>query len=118
MIRAFPTIVGSFLLALTAMAHETEQTCTVEGITARWAVSYCMTRFETDDDAHPEVSRCYVKELQEKLSGGPEENCDANLTYKSAICSILIEYKLYDESLAGCVEAEETIPSVVTNGIG
>ena len=77
-----------------------------------------MTRFETDDDAHPEVSRCFLKELQHGLSGTTDEDCDANLVYKSAICSILIEYRIYDDSLASCVDSDEMIPSVVTDGIG
>lgn len=118
MTRVFLTILSSILLVLPAVARGTDESCMVEGITARWAISYCMTRFETDDDAHPDVSKCYLKELQQKLSKGPEEDCDANLAYKSAICSILIEYTVFEESLASCVESDKTIPSIVTNGIG
>jgi hypothetical protein len=40
------------------------------------------------------------------------------LAYKSAICSILIEFGLYEQSLASCVASDEMIPTVVTDGIG
>jgi hypothetical protein len=76
-----------------------------------------MTRFETDDEAHPDVSTCFLKELQQKLTEGPEEDCAAYIAYKSAICSLLIEWHLYDESLTSCVDSDEMIPPVVTNGI-
>jgi len=118
MSRVFMTLIGSLLLALPFAAHGSEESCPVEGITGRWAMSYCMTRFETDDDAHPGVSECYLKELRQKLADGPEEDCEANLAYKSAVCSILIEWKIYEESLASCVASEEMVPSVVKNGIG
>jgi len=116
--RVFVTLIGSLLLALPFDSRGSEQSCPVEGITGRWAMSYCMTRFETDDDANAGVSKCYRKELQQKLANGPEEDCEANLAYKSAICSILIEWKLYEESLASCVASEEMVPSVVKDGIG
>jgi hypothetical protein len=46
------TLIGFTLLVLPFVASGSEESCPVEGITARWAVSYCMTRFETDDEAH------------------------------------------------------------------
>ena len=116
--RVFVTLIGSLLLVLPLVACGSIESCPVEGITGRWAMSYCMTRFETDDDAHPDVSECYRKELRQKIANGPEEDCEANLAYKSAICSILIEWKMYEESLASCVASEEMVPSVVKNGIG
>lgn len=106
------------LLALPIVASGSELSCPVEGITARWATAYCMTRFETDDDAHPGVSECYLKELRQKLVNTPDEDCEANQTYKSAICAILIEWDLYEDSLARCVASDEMVPSVVKNGIG
>jgi hypothetical protein len=118
MSRFFLTLIGLVLLALPFVALGSEESCPVEGITERWAMSYCMTRFETDDDAHPGVSQCYLKELQQKLAGGTEEDCEANLAYKAAICSILVEWKMYEESLASCVASEEIVPSIVKTGIG
>ena len=112
------TLIGFTLLVLPFVASGSEESCPVEGITARWAVSYCMTRFETDDEAHPGVSECYLKELQQQLADGTEEDCQSNLAYKSAICSILIEWKLYSKSLASCVASAEMVPSVVKHGIG
>ena len=111
-------LIGSLVLALPTVASGSGEACPVEGITARWAIAYCMTRYETDDDAHPGVSECYRKELQQKLVNVPEEDCPTNLSYKSAICAILIEWKLYDDSLANCIESEQMVPSVVKNGIG
>ena len=113
----FVTLIGFLLLALPFDSCGSEESCPVEGITGRWAMSYCMTRFETDDDANPGVSECYLKELRQKLVNVPEEDCEANLAYKSAICSILIEWKLYEESLASCVASEEMVPPVVKYGI-
>ena len=116
--RFFVTLIGFLLLALPFDSRGFEESCPVEGITGRWAISYCMTRFETDDEANPGVSECFLKELQQKPVNGPEEDCEANLAYKSAICSILIEWKSYEESLASCVASEDMVPSVVKNGIG
>ena len=118
MLRVFLTLIGSVLLTLPFDSIGSEESCPVEGITGRWAMSYCMTRFETDDEANPGVSECFLKELQQRIAGGPEEDCEANLAYKSAICSILIEWKTYEDSLASCVASAEMIPSVVKNGIG
>jgi hypothetical protein len=115
--RVLVTILGSMVLGLPGTALGADEACRVEGVTTLWAMSYCMTRYETDDEAHPDVSRCFLKELQQKLSEGPEEDCAANIAYKSAICSLLIEWQLYEESLMICVDSDETIPSVVTNGI-
>ena len=111
-------LVGSLVLALPAVASDSGEACSVEGTTARWAMAYCMTRHETDDDAHPGVSDCYRKELQQKLVDVAEEDCPTNLAYKSAICAILIEWKLYEDTLASCIESEQMVPSVVKNGIG
>jgi hypothetical protein len=113
---AFVIILGSTALTLPLVAHGSNESCTVEGETARWRMSYCMTRFETDDDAHPGVSACFLNELKQKLADGPDEDCDFNLAYKSAICSILIEYGTYDQSLVSCIASDEMIPSVVTDG--
>ena len=117
MLRYVVIVACLILLAVPSPAHDSDKACTVEGNTSRWAMSYCMTRFETDDDAHPGVSACYIKELKQKLAHGPEEDCDANLAYKSAICSILIEFRINEQSLAGCIASDEIVPSVVTNGI-
>lgn len=117
MLRFFVMVLGSILLALPLLARSADEACTVEGKTSRWAMSYCMTRFETDDEAHPGVSACFIKELKQKLADGPDEDCDFNLAYKSAICSILIEFGIYEQSLAGCIASDEMIPSIVTNGI-
>lgn len=116
--RFLASLIGCLSLTTPFVVHGAEESCPVEGITGRWAMSWCMTRFETDDDAHPGVSECYLKELRQKLADEPEENCEANLAYKSAICSLLIEWKIYEESLASCVASEEMVPSVVKNGIG
>ena len=116
--RDFALLVVFLLLAMPLVSSSSEWSCPVEGITGRWAIGYCMTRFETDDEAHPDVSQCFLREMQQKLVNQPEEDCEANLAYKSAICSILIEWKLYEESLASCVASEEMVPSVVRNGIG
>ncbi len=116
--RVLVTLIVSSLLAIPFIASASEESCPVEGITARWAISYCMTRFETDDEAHPGVSECYLQELRQKLADRPEKDCQSNLVYKSAICSILIEWKLFEESMASCVASEEMVPSVVKNGIG
>lgn len=118
MIRVVLPILGSMVLALPLTAFGADESCAVKGVTTRWAISFCMTRFETDDEAHPEVSTCFVKELEQKLSEGPEEDCAENIAYKAAICSLLIEYQLNEDSLASCVDSDETIPSVVTDGIG
>ena len=118
MIRFLLTIVIVMALVVPAVARGTDASCQVEGLTVRWAMSYCMTRFETDDEAHPQVSECFRKELEYKLANGPDEDCDANVAYKSAMCSILIEFGLYEDSLASCVASDEMIPSVVTNGVG
>lgn len=118
MTRAFITILGSMVLGLAGTAFGADEVCRVEGVTTLWAMSYCMTRFETDDEAHPDVSRCFLKELQEKPAAGPEEDCAANIAYKSAICSLLIEWQLYEGRLTGCVDSDETIPPVATEGIG
>lgn len=105
----FVALIGYLFLALPYAAHCTEESCAVQGITARWAMSYCMTRFETDDEAHPDVSACFLKELEQRQADGPGEDCKANFAYKSAICSILIEWKIYDESLASCVASKDMI---------
>jgi hypothetical protein len=118
MLRIFIIILGSILLALPLVARGSGESCTVEGNTSRWAMSYCMTRFETDDDAHPGVSACFIKELTQKVADGPAEDCESNLVYKSAICSSLIEFGTYEQSLASCIASDEMIPSVVTDGIG
>ena len=118
MLRVLLTPIGIVLLTLPIDSVGSEDSCPVEGITGRWAMSYCMTRFETDDEANPGVSECFLKELQERIANGPEEDCDVNLAYKAAICSILIEWKTYEESLASCVSSEEMVPSVVKSGIG
>ena len=112
------TLVRFVFLTLPFNSVDAEESCPVEGITGRWAMSYCMTRFETDDEANPGVSDCFLEELQQRSANSPDEDCDANLAYKSAICSILIEWKIYEESLASCVASEEMIPSVVKNGVG
>ena len=116
--RVFVMPIGFLLLALPFGSRGSEESCPVKGITGRWAISYCMTRFETDDEANPGVSECFLRELQQKPANSPEEDCDANLAYKSAICSILIEWKSYEGSLASCVASDDMIPSVVKDGIG
>lgn len=116
--RASVALVGSLLLALPTVASGSGEACPVEGMTARWAMAYCMTRFETDDDSHPGVSECYRMELRQKLVNVADEDCPTNLAYKSAICAILIEWKLYEDSLASCVESEQMVPSVVKDGVG
>ena len=116
MLRIFVTLIGFLFIALRLVSAGAEELCPVEGITARWVMSYCMTRFETDDDAHPGVSSCYLTELH--LANDPEQDCEANLAYKSAICSLLIEWEIYEDTLASCVASEEVVPSVVKNGIG
>lgn len=118
MLRVFVAIIGCLISTLPTIALGSEESCPVEGITGRWAMSYCMTRFETDDEAHPGVSSCFLKELEHTQASGSEEDCEANLAYKSAICSILIEWNIYDGSLASCVVSKDMIPSVVKNGIG
>lgn len=118
MLRIFLNILGSILVVLPLVARASGESCTVEGNTSRWAMSYCMTRFETDDEAHPGVSACFNRELTQKVAGVPAEDCDSNLAYKSAMCSILIEFGTYEQSLASCIESDEMIPSVVTHGIG
>ena len=118
MLRVFVVLIGCLFIVLPFVAYGSNESRTVEGITGRWAMSYCMTRFETDDEAHPRVSACFRKELEQRQANDIEEDCEANLAYKSAICSILIEWKIYEESLASCVASKEMIPSVVKNGIG
>lgn len=118
MLRVFVMTIGSILLALPLLALASEESCTVEGNTSRWAMSYCMTRFETDDEAHPGVSECFIMELQQKPADGPDEDCKSNIAYKSAICSILIEFGTYQKSLASCVASDEMVPSVVKYGVG
>lgn len=118
MARFSLTILAVMALVIPSLARSTDESCPVAGLTTRWAMSYCMTRFETDDEAHPQVSDCFLKELRYKLANGPDEDCDANVAYKSAMCSILIEFGLYEESLASCVASDEMIPSVVTDGVG
>ena len=113
--RVFRTLICSLLLALPFVAQGAGESCAVEGITARWAMSYCMTRFETDDEAHPGVSACFIRELKQKSA---DEDCEANIAYKSAICSILIGFGTIEGSLAECVASDAMIPSVVTDGVG
>ncbi len=115
--RAIPILFGGVLLALSGTLLAQDQSCAVPGLTTRWALSFCMTRSETDDEAHPEVSECFVKELQQRTSDSADEDCAANLVYKAAICSLAIEYERYEDSLASCVDSDDMIPSVVTHGI-
>ena len=118
LVRKTVGLFGSILLVISPSIAVASDSCAVKGITSRWALSYCMTRFETDDELHPAVSDCFIKELEQKATKAPEEDCEANLAYKSAICSILIESEVLKESLTNCVASEEMIPSVVKNGVG
>ena len=77
-----------------------------------------MNRYQTDDEAHPEVSACLAAELRLKWTNRKEKDCDTNLAYKSAICSIAIEDQRFDGTLAECVHSAEMIPSVVSEGAG
>lgn len=109
---------GSIMFVVPLLAAASDNSCAVNGITARWAISYCMTRFETDDELHSDVSACFAAELEQLSTNESEANCAANLAYKSAICSILIERRTFRQSLSSCVESDETIPSVVKHGVG
>ncbi len=102
------------MAALSCTAVAADEGCTVKGLTARWALSYCMARSETDDEAHPDVSTCFSAELASRPS---ERDCDANLKYKSAICSLALERRGLEGSLAQCMDSDETIPSVVRDGV-
>lgn len=115
--RILVNIIG-LILAMPLVACGSGASCTVEGNTSRWAMSYCMARFETDDEAHPGVSACFNEELAQRVADAPDEDCDANLAYKSAMCSILIEFGTYEQSLTSCIASDEMIPFVVTHGIG
>ncbi len=94
-----------------------EESCPVPGLTSRWVMAFCFARYETDDPAHHGVSDCFANERvpQDKAVA---EDCETNLKYKSAICSLWIEYGTYEESLWQCVQSPETTPRVVTHGVG
>lgn len=111
------TIAVFVFLVIPGVVSGAESSCPVAGNTARWTIAYCMARFETDDGAHPDVTDCFLAEWSNESAETPEENCDANVAYKSAICAIMIEWDLYGGTLASCIASEETVPSVVKNGV-
>ena len=108
----------TLLAVILNVACASDESCLVNGITARWAMSYCMTRYETDDEAHPDVSACFLAELKLKRTSSADEDCNSNLVYKSAICSIAIEHRSFEGTLSECVRSDEMTPTVVSEGIG
>jgi hypothetical protein len=110
--------IASLVLTAANPLSAEESSCPVEGHTGRWIESYCMYRFETDDDANPSVVACSIAERESLTRSTPTEDCDLNLLYKSAICSLLIDhYKMFDGSLKDCINSNKTIPKVVSEGL-
>ena len=93
-----------------------ESACQVAGYTPLWAMSFCMSLHETDDELHPEVSACFLAEQATIRLSSTENDCAMNLAYKSAICSLAVQHKSLDGSLLECISSEDMIPSIVTNG--
>ncbi len=117
MISVYRLLAASFLISAISPAFADEQSCPAPGLTSRWVMAFCFARHETDDPAHHGVSDCFADERapQDKAV---DEDCETNLKYKSAICSLWIEYGTYEESLWQCVQSPETTPRVVTYGVG
>lgn len=115
--RRAKIISALLLLSAAPVGNSADQNCPVEGHTARWAMSYCMVRFETDDEANPGVSACFLQELESRVSRVQDEDCDANRTYKAAICAIRIEWGGFGGGLTECVLSTEETPRVVLEGV-
>lgn len=105
------------MLAVAPASKSADQECPVEGYTTRWAMSYCMVRYETDDEANPGVSACFLKELESIAARGEEEDCDTNRAYKAAICAMRIEFGGFDGGLTECILSEKETPRVVLEGV-
>lgn len=117
MLRVAKILITSLLLAAAPVSSSQDQACPVKGYTTRWAISYCMVRFETDDEANPGVSHCFLMELDSIADRGDDENCDANRAYKAAICAIRIERGGFGGGLMDCVLSDEETPRVVLEGV-
>ena len=72
-----------------------------------------MSIHSTDDEAHPDVMNCYLRELDALADDGMEEDCSVNLVYKSAICRAAVEFGTFKGGLMECVNSDETIPGIV-----
>ncbi len=92
------------------------QSCPAPGATSRWVMAFCFARFETDDSAHPGVSECFLRE-RATHDKAISEDCETNLIYKAAICSLRLERGLYDMPVSECVLSPEVLPRVVSHGI-
>jgi len=104
---------ATLLILFAGISHSSE--CLVSGSTVLWTMSYCMSAHETDDEAHPDVSTCFITE-RSKQDKDMEVSCSNNILYKSAICSLSKERGLVKLSAHECVTSESMIPSIVKNG--
>ena len=104
MMASITSLTAAILLSITAVPTVSDDSCPVPGLSSRWAMSLCMLRNETDDLAHPDVSECFQNEWS-SLDISFDEDCETNILYKSAMCSIRIENDRYAGTLAMCVFA-------------
>lgn len=104
------------LLAAIAPASADESSCPAPGITSRWVMALCFARFETDDPAHPGVSECFMN-VRVPHDNAVAEDCETNLIYKTAICTLAVERGRF-ETVSACVQSRDATPRVVTDGIG
>ena len=116
MLASIMTLIAAILLSVSALPTVSNESCPVPGLSSRWVMSFCMARSETDDLAHPDVSECFQSEWS-SLDISYDEDCETNILYKSAMCSLRIEYDLYDGTLADCVTSSETTPRLITHGL-
>ena len=105
------------LISSITPASADEESCPAPGITSRWVMAFCFARFETDDPAHPGVSACFLNE-RVTHDKAVSEDCETNLIYKAAFCSLRLERGLYDTPVSECVASPEVMPRVVSHGIG
>ena len=116
MIASIMTLAAAILLPFAALPSVSDESCPVPGLSSRWAMSFCMARHETDDLEHPGVSECFQSEWS-SLDISFDEDCETNIQYKSAICSLSIEHERYDGTLAECVQSPDMTPRLITHGL-
>ncbi len=116
MIASITSLAAAILLSFAAVPTVSDESCPVPGLSSRWAMSFCMARLETDDLAHPDVSECFQSEWS-SLDIDHDEDCETNILYKSAICSLSIDHGNFEGTLVNCVNAPEMTPRLITHGL-
>ena len=116
MIASITTLTAAILLSFAAVPSISDESCPVPGLSSRWAMSYCMATHETDDLEHPAVSECFQAEWS-SVDIAFDEDCETNISYKSAICSLSIAGGRYDGTLAACVSSPDMTPRLITHGL-